>query len=104
MLAACRAGRFAAASDLFLEIKSLRQIYASPVTFFKDQSDPIVALIIALFGNRKIDDGFFRFLQTAGYVLKDGVMFRWKRGEVTRGSSLKGIGWDFFGDLVNRRT
>jgi hypothetical protein len=103
LLAACRAGRFAAARDLFSEIKSLRQIYASPVTFFRDQSDPLAALIIALFGNRKIDDGFFRLLQAAGYMVKDGVMFRWKRGEVTRGSSLKGIGWDLVGDLVNRR-
>jgi hypothetical protein len=104
LLAACRAGRFAATRDLFLEIESLRQIYASPITFFRDQSDPIAAFIIALFKNRKIDDGFFRLLQTTGYLLKDGLIYRWKRGEVLKSNDLEGTVWNVLGDLLDKRT
>lgn len=103
LLAACHAGKFAAVQDLFTEIKSLREVYASTVKLFRDQSDPLVGLIIALLKHRKIDEDYFRILQAAGYAISDGLLYRWKRGEVVRGDEIKGIAWNIMGDLLNKR-
>jgi hypothetical protein len=103
LLAACHAGKFRATQELFAEIKSLREIYASPVKLFRDQSDPLVGLLIALLKNRKVGEKYFRLLQAAGYTISDGLLYRWKRGEVVRMDEIAGVAWNILGDLLNKR-
>jgi len=74
VLAACRAGRSTGTRYLFEEIPSLREIYASPVAFFSDQAHPFAGLLAALLKNRKVDELWFRALQTAGYLVQDALV------------------------------
>lgn len=103
LLAACEAGKFGAAKELFGEIKSLREIYASPVKLYGDQTNPLIGLLGALLKNRKIGEDYFRILQAAGYVLSDGLVYRWKRGEVSHGDELTGAAWNVVGEMLNKR-
>jgi hypothetical protein len=103
LLAACQAGKFRAAKELFAGIKSLREIYASPVKMYGDQTNPLIGLLVTVLKSRKIDEDYFRILQAAGYVLSDGLLYRWGRGEVLRGDEAAGTAWNVVGDLLNKR-
>jgi hypothetical protein len=103
LVAACSAGRSAGIRQLFEQVTTLREIYASPVTLFRDQTEPFVLLLGAVLKNRKIDEGLLRGVQAAGYLFRDAVIYRFKRKETRRGKELKGFVWDVFGQLLNRR-
>jgi hypothetical protein len=102
--AAGSAGRSAGIRQLFKQVTTLREIYASPVTLFRDQAQPFVFLLGALLKNRKIDEPFLRSLQAAGYLFTDAVIYRFERKETCHGKRLEGVAWDLFGRLLNRRT
>lgn len=104
LLMACRAGRSSSARILFQQIPSLREVYASPVAFFTDQTHPLAGLLAALIKNRKVDEGWLRVLQASGYLLKDALLYRWKRGETLRAGNLEHAAWDIFGDIFDRRS
>lgn len=103
LLAACSAGRSAGICQLFEQVTTLREIYASPVTLFRDQTQPFILLLGAMLKNRKIDETFLRSLQVAGYLFTDAVMYRFKRKEMRPEKELEGFAWDLFGQLLNRR-
>jgi hypothetical protein len=103
LLAACSAGRSAGIGRLFSQLQILREIYASPVTLFSDQSHPFALLLGAILKNRKVDETFLRGLQAAGYVFVDAIIYRFKRNETRSGKELERFAWDLFGDLINRR-
>jgi hypothetical protein len=103
LLAACSAGRAASISQLFEQVTTLREIYASPVTLFRDQTQAFVLLLGAVLKNRKIDETFLRSLQTTGYLFTDAIIYRFKRKEARAGRELEGVAWDLLGQLLNRR-
>jgi hypothetical protein len=104
LLMACRAGRSSSARTLFQQVPSLREVYASPVAFFTDQTHPLAGLLVALVKNRKVDERWLRVLQTNGYLLTDALLYRWKRGETLRAGNVESIAWDLLGDIFNRRS
>lgn len=104
LLMACRAGRSSSARILFQQIPSLREVYASPVAFFTDQTHPLAGLLAALVKNRKVDERWLRVLQTSGYLLTDALLYRWKRGETRRAGNLEHAAWDILGDIFDRRS
>lgn len=104
LLMACRAGRSSSARILFQQIPSLREVYASPVAFFTDQTHPLAVLLAALVQNRKVDERWLRALQASGYLLTDGLLFRWKRGETLRAGHVERAAWDLLGDIFDRRS
>ena len=93
-LAACKAGGSEAVRDLFYPIKTLRYVYASPVTLYKGQTPPLAVLILMLLMNGRIDEDQAGGLRLAHYVLTGGELFRWTRGELGPGQELKGRLWD----------
>lgn len=103
LLAACRAGRSKGIVHLFEQIGTLRETYASPVMLFRDQTHPFVLLLGAVVKNRKIEQGFVRTIQTAGYLLTDAVIYRFKRNESRNGKELERFGWDLLGQILQRR-
>jgi hypothetical protein len=103
LLAACQAGRSSAVQNIFDGVSSLKEIYASPVKFFSDQSHPFAGLLLALLKHRKVDKDLLRILQGAGYLLNDGVIYQWKRAEIRKNDPLTNLGWDLLGEIVNKR-
>jgi len=103
LLMACRSGRSSAVRPLFQQIRSLREVFASPVAFFTDQTHPLAGLLVALVKNRKVDERWLRVLQASGYLLTDALLYRWKRGETLRAGNVERAAWDLLGDLFNRR-
>ena len=103
LLAACRAGRSAAIRNLFEGVSSLKEIYASPVKFFSDQTHPFAGLLLAVLKYRKIDEAVARLLQASGYAFNDGLIYRWRRRDMRHPNQLNRLGWDLLGDIFNRR-
>jgi hypothetical protein len=103
LLAACCAGQSAGICQLFQQVTTLREIYASPVTLFRDQTHPFVLLLGAVLKNRRIEETFLRGLQAAGYLFTDAVIYRFKRKETRPGKELEGFAWDLLGRVLNRR-
>jgi hypothetical protein len=102
-LAACQAGRFESAGKLFASIKSLRELYASPVSLYLDQSDPLVVLMTGLLNSRRLEDSDVRLLQVFNYLSSNGQIFRWQRGESDAGLKIDGLVWNLASDLFNKR-
>jgi hypothetical protein len=102
-LAACEAGRSDAVRGLFPPIPSLREVYASPIQFYVDQSAPLVALIALLLQNHKIDSDASSFIRTLNYAITGGQILRWTRGEAGEGEELTGRLWDSLAFVFNRR-
>lgn len=102
-IAACEAGRSQAVRALFAPIPSLREVYASPIKLFADQSAPIAVLVISVLLCRKIDNDVLRSLQVANYVITGGQLYRWKRAETGEGEELTGGLWDLAASIWNRR-
>lgn len=103
LLAACQAGRSSAVQHIFSGVSSLKEVYASPVKFFSDQSHPFAGLLLQIFKHRKVDEDFLRILQATGYLLNDGVIYRWRRNELRRNDPLTNLAWDVLAHVVNKR-
>jgi len=80
-LAACRAGRSAAVSELFAPMPKLRQIFASPAAVYPHQLSPLGVLVYMLLKEGRIDEDGLSALRFANYVLTGGQLYRWKRRE-----------------------
>ena len=93
-LAACEAGGSDSVRDLFKPINTLRQVYASPVKLYKDQTPPLAVLILTLLQNGRIDQDQSSALRLAHYVLTGGELFLWRRNETGPGEELQGRLWD----------
>lgn len=89
---------------LFQQVPSLREVYASPVAFFTDQTHPLAGLFVALVKNRKVDERWLRVLQATGYLFTDALLYRWKRCETLRARNVESLAWDLLGDMFNRRS
>jgi hypothetical protein len=100
LLAACQAGRFEAVGSLFTAIKSLREIYASPVSLYRDQSDPLVLLIMELLQSKRVGDPEIKFLQLFNYLKNERLILRRQRAEARSGRELEGLAWN----LASRST
>jgi len=103
LVAACSAGRSTGIRQLFERIRTLREIYASPVTLFRDQTHPFALLLGAVVRDRKINERFLRTLQVTGYLFTDAVIYQFKRKETRDGNELERLGWDLLGQILNRR-
>lgn len=102
-LAACDAGRSDAVRRLFAPIPSLREVYASPIQFYVDQSAPLVALIASILQDRKIDSDASSLIRTVNYAITGGQILRWTRGEAGEGEEITGKLWDSLAFVFNRR-
>ncbi len=103
-LAACEAGRSEAVRSLFATVASLREVYASPVQFYADQSTPLVALIALVLKDRKIDSEASSLMRALNYVMTGAQISRWRRGEVGKGEELSGKLWNSVAAVLNRRS
>jgi len=101
-LAACEAGKSVAVRDLFKSIATLRQVYGSPVTLYKNQVPLLAALIGMLLTDGRIDEDQSGGLLLANYVLTGGQIFRWKRGETGPGEEINARWWDDVASLLDR--
>jgi len=103
LLAACEAGQFPPAGELFRSISSLREVYASPVALWRDQTDPLALLVFQLLKHRRIDETLLRVTQVVNFAATDGLLYRWKRGEFRPGKEISGIGWTVAAKILNQR-
>jgi hypothetical protein len=103
LLGACQAGRFEAVGKLFTAIRSLREVYASPVSLYRDQSDPLVLLIMGLLQSGRPGDSEVKFLQLFNYLTNEGLILRWQRAETRPGRELEGLAWNLASCLLNKR-
>jgi hypothetical protein len=100
-LAACDAGGSEAVRRLFASIPSLRDIYASPIKLYSDQTAPLATLILGAVLRRKIDNEGLRLLQAANYLITGGQLYRWRRRETGKGEELKGRLYDVAASLLH---
>ena len=103
LLAACQAGRFEAVGKLFTAIKPLREVYASPISLYRDQSDPFVVLITGLLQSRMVGHSEAKFIQAFNYLKNEGLILRWQRAETRSGRELEGLAWNLASSLLNKR-
>jgi hypothetical protein len=80
-LIACQSGEVLPVWDLFAEISTLKEIYASPLNTTKSQSEVIKLLIPYLTNVRSPDKNLIRLGQIINFLLTRGVIFRWLRKE-----------------------
>jgi hypothetical protein len=100
-LAACDAGRSVGVRGVFGSVRSLRQIYASPVKQYKIHTAPLGVLLYMLLANGNINPAQSQALRIAHYVLTGGQLFRWLRGESGPAEELRGYLWDAVGNGLN---
>ena len=101
-LAACEAGRSKAIRDLFDPMrKSLRQVFASPVALHRNQSPPLVMLILMLLMRGRIDEDQSGALRLANYALTGGQLFRWRYNETGPGEEVRAALWDGVASLFD---
>ena len=86
---ACRAGRSEAVRALFQPVKTLRQIYPSPVLLHKIQTAPLGILIGMLLKDRRLEQNQSGGLRIANYALTGGQLYRWKRTEIGFGEEVR---------------
>jgi hypothetical protein len=107
-LVACEAGQSAAPRALFGSIESLREVYASPVTLWKEHAASLIVLALMLLLKGKISSGLSSALRMAQYVQSGGQVYRWRRNEVGPGAEVSAAfldwlsqklagRWDLFG-------
>lgn len=88
--------------SLFAPVPSLREVYASPIQFYANQSAPLVALIVLALKDRKIDSDASSFMRTLNYAITGGQIFGWRREEVGKGEELSAKLWDSLPGVLNR--
>lgn len=94
MLTACDAGQSLPASKLFDALKDLKEVYASPNKFYRDQGYILFVIIHQLLDQRKMDAQLLVAAQVANYLLTNGVLFKWTRREFRSGKEVRGKLWD----------
>jgi hypothetical protein len=60
-------------------VRSLREVYASPVSLYRDQTDPLVLLIMGLLQSRRLGDFEVKFVQLFNYLKNERLILRWQR-------------------------
>jgi hypothetical protein len=100
-LAACRAGRSVAVRRLFQPIKTLRQIYASPVSLCSIQTAPLGVLILMLLKDGRLHEGQSGALRIVNYVKTGGQLYCWRRAETGQGEGVQGRLWDGVASLLD---
>jgi hypothetical protein len=100
--AACEAGRSAAVRSLFEAVPTLREVYASPVRLYAQQSTPLAALIALALRNRRIDPDASAAVRGLNLAITGGQIFRWRRGELGEGHEVTNKLWDLMASICNK--
>jgi hypothetical protein len=93
-LVACKAGRSPGVREVFGTVRTLRHIYASPVTLYKTQVSPLALLILQVLFSGKINHEMSQVLRLAQYGLTGGQIFHWRRSETGPGQEFNALAWD----------
>jgi hypothetical protein len=103
-LTACEAGGSAVVRELFDEIDSLREVYASPSPLAVNQTPMIGALVFSLLKTGRINSQDSQILRAAGFILTGGQLFRWRRREFGSGQELQALWGDVAAQLLRSLT
>jgi hypothetical protein len=93
-LAACNAGRSEAVRDIFPSVKSLREIYGSPVPLLKIHTAPMAVLILMHLLKGKVSAEESAGLRIASFISWGVQTYSWRREEVGPGNELSMQFWD----------
>jgi hypothetical protein len=104
LLTACEAGNSLPAGKLFQALKHLKEVYASPTKFYRDQAYILFVIIHQLLEQRKMDAQLLIAAQVTNFVLTHGILFKWTRREFRSGKEVQGKLWDLAAMVSNRRT
>ena len=100
--AACEAGRSDAIRSVFGAVATLREVYASPVRLYAQQSTPLAALICLALRDRRIDPGASAAVRGLNFAMTGGQIFRWRRGEIGEGQEVTTKLWDLMASICNK--
>lgn len=81
VLVACQSGQATPVRDLFVEIPTLKEVYAPPVNTARRQSEIVKALVLYLLNVKTPNSELIRLGQIANFLLTGGAIFRWSRKE-----------------------
>jgi len=98
--AACEAGRSEMVRSLFEAIPTLREVYASPVRLYVEQTAPLAALIALFLEGPRIDSDTSSVIRTLNFAMTRGQIFRWTREEVGPGQEITNKMWDYVASLL----
>ncbi len=102
VLAACEAGKSKAIRQLFEPLKTLRDIYASPVKLYAPQAAALAVLIGMRLWYEELGDTHSRALRIVNYVGTGGQLYHWKRKETGAGQEIPPEFWDSLSGVFDR--
>ena len=88
VLVACQAGQWPSARDIFLKLKKLRRLYASPVNARKSLAQFMLALAPVLLEVRVPRAKHVTWAQTAAIALTGGQIREWTRADMDSSDGL----------------
>lgn len=102
VLAACEAGKSNAVRNLFEPLKTLREIYASPVKLYAPQAGALAVLIGTRLWYGEMQDKHSRALRVVNYIGTGGQLYHWKRKETGTGQEISPEFWDHLSGVLDR--
>lgn len=102
VLAACEAGKSKAIRQLFEPLKTLRDVYASPVKLYAPQAAALAVLIGMRLWYEELGDKHSRALRIVNYIGTGGQLYHWKRKETGTGQEISPEFWDSLSSVFDR--
>jgi hypothetical protein len=99
ILVACEAGRWLPSEALFRRIRSLREVYGSPVVTTEAQAGAVKVLVPYLLLGNQMPPNIVP-LQLLNFALSGGILFRQRRKEFQRAGPLEAAIWTGWEDIL----
>ncbi len=103
LLITCEGARFEGVSALFEGIKSLRNVFGSPVDLHPGQAGPLIIATLALLNGEHIPEHLKMAVQLVSFATTGGIPYRWTRQEVLKKEIFEGQLWNALADALKGR-
>lgn len=102
VLAGCEAARWLPSAALFAGIKTLREIYGTPVASTEAQLQVLRLFLAYLFAGGKVGRDLRLLSQTLNYALTGGIIFRQTRAEMEAHGPREAAIWTGLEDILSK--
>jgi hypothetical protein len=102
VLAGCEGGRWLPSKALFDGLKSLKEIYGTPVLSTQPELRALGLLVLFLLAGGKVSAEWLPWAQVAAFALTDGVIFRQTRAEFRSSGPAEAATWRMLETVLRR--
>lgn len=100
LLAACGGARFEGAKALFEGLKTLRDLYGSPIELTVQQTTPLALATMTLLTGNRLPKDLNGLIQAANFIVTRGLFYHWSRDEVLNKQNIQAVVWTQFADIL----